>query len=182
MKIICVSGKIGTGKTTFCKKLIHITHTTKFHKHYIHYINIDNFVHNIHKKLHTNKQKLQKILFYSGNHHNINTHKTWFFLNKKFKKLIISYIIHTLSQLNKKNNTLKKLVLFDIAIQEYFTTAIHTLAVHKKTKIYINKSDIQYIHLDNTTRNNNLYTKLFLLKKQRNFSFQKTLKILQQQM
>ncbi len=176
MKIICVSGKIGTGKTTFCKKLIHTLHTIKFHKNYIQYINIDDFVKSIHQKQNINTQKLQKILFYSGSHSNFYTKKTWFLLNKKFKKLITSYIIEILysAYMNKKYTASqhKKLIIFDIALRTYCTEAIQTLSL-----LYNISFSIQYIHIDN----NNLYTKLFLLKKHRNFRFQKTLKILQQQ-
>ncbi len=178
VKIICVSGKIGTGKTTLCKKLIHTIHTTKFHKDYIQYINIDNFVHNIHKKLNTNSEKLQKILFYSGNHNNFTTNQTWFLLNKKFKKLIISHISNILKHTKNNPYINQKLIIFDIAIKYYFTTAINIL--NKKLNTNTEKKlNIKYIDLD--LEQNSLYKKLFLLKKQRNFSFQKTLKILQQQ-
>jgi len=128
--------------------------------------------------MHTNTKILQKILFYSGNHTNFTTKKTWFFLNKKFKGLIISHIYAILYQFFiQKNNKIsknKKILLFDIALQNYFLTALQNFQTHSTLSL---ETHTQYIHLEKT----NLYTQLFLLKKYRNISFHKSLKILQQQ-
>jgi len=179
MKIICISGKIGSGKTRFSKNLIHNISQYKIHRKYILYINIDNFVKYIYskkiiqKKLKITQQKLHKILFYSGNQKNVTTEKMWHNLNKIFKKYIQNYIISIIKNTqNKKYIYYKyKLIIFDIALKNYFTEVIHN--IHNPSNTL---KTIQYFNMQN-----NFYKKLFLLKKQRNIQFRKSLKILQQQ-
>jgi adenylate kinase family enzyme len=174
MQILCISGKIGSGKTTISKKIIQNISRYTINKKYILYVNIDHFANTqknkIYKQLQINTEKLQKQLFYFGSHKNFLTEKTWNTLNTKFKPVILHYIKNILEQNTKNNYSKYKLIIFDIALQNYFTEAIKEIKTLK---------NISYINLDN--KHNSIYTKLFLLQKYRKISFQKTLKILQQQ-
>ncbi len=165
MYVICISGKIGSGKTTFAKKIVHELAHYKIHKKYIAYINIDTFTNHhkksVYKMLNKTSSHIQKILFFSGSHSHYSTKKTWYELNTYFKPLIIHYIQNVLRTALFRY----KYIIFDIAIQKYFKEAV-------KQKHF----PITYITLHNA-----LYTKLFLLKKYRNIPFHKSLKILQQQ-
>ncbi|HID92348.1 TPA: AAA family ATPase [Candidatus Peregrinibacteria bacterium] len=177
MQIICISGKIGSGKTTFSHKFIQNLSHYQIHKKSILYIDIDNFVHlyknEVYKKLHIKHKKLQKILFYSGSHKNFLTEKTWYNLNKIFKPIIINYIKNIIQKNTQKNTSHYKIIIFDIALQNYFIEAINKISIQNNMH---KKLNIHYINLENS-----LYTKLFLLQKYRNISFSKTVKILQQQ-
>ena len=172
MKIICISGKIGSGKTTFSKKIIHNISHYKIHKKYILYVNIDNFVKLVYskqiiqKQLKITQKKLHKILFYSGSQKNFISDKTWYTLNKVWKPYIQNYIFSIL-----KNTQKYKYIIFDIALKNYFTEVIQNTQIHHHISYSIQHFTIQ----------NNLYKKLFLLKKYRNIQFRKSLKILQQQ-
>lgn len=173
MKIICISGKIGMGKTLLSQKIIQNIHKTKFHKKYILYENIDDFVKNIHTKKQTNMKKLQKILFYSGSHKNRQTEMTWQQINKKFKPIIQEYIYKIITK-NYKSYTYK-IIIFDLALQSYCTEVIHKINIK-------NIKNINFININlKTNKYKSLYTQLFLLKKHRKISYKKSIKILHQQ-
>lgn len=165
MKVIFILGKIGSGKTTFLKKLQKINFLC-FKKPLI-FIEIDKIV----KKIYENKFYEKELILLSKQYgikiNNTNKYKllfhstptikkkSWKTITKFFDPIITSYIKKNILENNKKKGT----IIFDLALPNLIQKTLNNIF---SNKIYILPSK-------------KLYPSIFLLKKYRKLSYKHSL-------